>query len=398
MNKIKKLLFLLLFFFLFVPNILAEEHDLNLYLFYGKECPHCANLEKFLESYLKEKPNLKLYKYEVWHDDENMKKCIEVGKVLKKSADSIPYLVIGKSVVSGFDEEITPEKIKSIVNYYSNIKFKDKAGIYLGIVEDDGLEDTSKEWVDDEVNIPLLGKKKINEAPILLSSIIIGLVDGFNPCAMWILLFLISMLIGMENKKRRLALGITFLLSSAIVYLLFLLAWLEFAIFAESITYIRIAIAFIAIIFGTVTVLKFFTKKQDDGCEVVNINNRRRIINAIRKIIGEKSFVFALLGISLLAISVNIIELLCSLGLPYVFGEILAINKIGFASRLMYSLIYVFFFLIDDIIIFVIAMKTLEIKAISNRYAKYVHLLGGIIMLAIGILMIYKPSWLMFNF
>ena len=100
----------------------------------------------------------------------------------------------------------------------------------------------------------------------------------------------------------------------------------------------------------------------------------------------------------LLAFSVNIIELLCSLGLPVMFSEILTLNNVNNTMKIIYSLVYVFFFLIDDIIIFIIAMKTLEIKAISNKFGKYSHLIGGLIMLAIGLLMLYKPEWLMFNF
>ena len=80
------------------------------------------------------------------------------------------------------------------------------------------------------------------------------------------------------------------------------------------------------------------------------------------------------------------------------FTQILTINEVGKFGQILYSLLYILFFMIDDIIIFIIAMKTLEIKAISNKYGKYSHLIGGIIMVVIGILMIYKPEWLMFNF
>ena len=118
----------------------------------------------------------------------------------------------------------------------------------------------------------------------------------------------------------------------------------------------------------------------------------------IQKIIKEKSFILAILGIVLLAASVNIIELLCSLGLPVMFTQILAINEVGKVGQILYSILYVLFFMIDDIIIFVIAMKTLEIKAISNKYGKYSHLIGGLIMIIIGVLMVYRPEWLMFNF
>ena len=118
----------------------------------------------------------------------------------------------------------------------------------------------------------------------------------------------------------------------------------------------------------------------------------------MQKIVKEKSFILALLGIILLAASVNIVELLCSLGLPVMFTQILTINEVSKFGQILYSLIYILFFMIDDIIIFIIAMKTLEIKAISNKYGKYSHLRGGLIMITIGILMIYKPEWLMFNF
>ena len=215
---------------------------------------------------------------------------------------------------------------------------------------------------------------------------------------MWILIFLISMLLGMKDNKRKWSLGITFLVSSAFVYFLFLISWLNLAVFLNKIAYIRLGISFIATLFGTYSIIRFFFTKKEDGCEVVDSKNRRRIIRSIQKIVKEKSFILALLGIVLLAISVNIIELLCSLGLPVMYSEILAVNNVSSLSKIGYSLVYVLFFLIDDIIVFIIAMKTMEIKVVSTKFGKYSHLIGGIIMLIIGLLMILKPEWLMFNF
>ena len=218
---------------------------------------------------------------------------------------------------------------------------------------------------------------------------------------MWILIFLISMLIGMKNKKRMWVLGITFLLSSALVYFLFLISWLNLAVFLNKIVYIRVAISAIAIVLGVYQIVRFTSSvfnQKDDGCEVVDSKGRKKIIKSINKIVKEKSFILALLGVVLLAFSVNIIELLCSLGLPVMFSEILAVNNISKTGQVLYSLLYIFFFLIDDIVVFIIAMKTLEIKAISNKFGKYSHLIGGIIMLVIGLLIILKPEWLMFNF
>ena len=392
------ILFIITLFFPIV--IFGKAKELNIYLFYGDKCPHCAELEKFLEQYLDDNKNVILNKYEVWSNKENQEKYKEVQKILNDYSNGVPYLIIGNNVITGYDSEITPERIKNTITYYSNFDYKDKVGIYLGTTteEEENLKEDGKKYEDAEVNIPILGKKKSKEVPILLSTILIGLVDGFNPCAMWILIFLISMLLGMKNVKRKWALGITFLLSSALVYFLFLISWLNLAVFLNNIILIRMGISIIAVFFGILTILKFFFVKEDDGCEVVDKSGRKKIINSIKKIIKEKSFILALFGIVVLAASVNVIELLCSLGLPVMFTQILTINEVSKTAQIIYSLIYVFFFLIDDIVVFTIAMKTLEIKAISNKFGKYSHLIGGIIMLIIGFLMIYKPEWLMFNF
>lgn len=394
----KKLTYILLFLIMFIPCVIfGSEKYLNIYLFYGDGCPHCAEEEEWFKTYLEKNKNIKIHRYEVWYDKDNQEKYSKVHEILNDKSSGIPYLVIGESVISGFDKDLTPERIRNAVEYYSNVNYKDKVGMYLGVVSESETGQDETKYEDTKVKIPLLGTKEAKDVSIGLSAILIGVVDGFNPCAMWILLFLISMLLGMKNKKRMWILGITFLASSALVYFLFLLSWLNLSIFLNKVLYIRVAISFFAVLFGVLQVVNFFFKK-DDGCEVVGNKNRKRIIKSIQKIIKEKSFILAILGIILLAASVNIIELLCSLGLPVMFTQILAINEVSKVGQILYSLLYVLFFMIDDIIIFIIAMKTLEIKAISNKYGKYSHLIGGLIMIIIGVLMVYKPEWLMFNF
>ena len=113
---------------------------------------------------------------------------------------------------------------------------------------------------------------------------------------------------------------------------------------------------------------------------------------------NKKTYFLAILGVMGLAVTVNLIELACSSGLPLIFTQILALNNLNSFQYFIYILIYILFFLIDDIVIFTIAMKTLKLTGISTKYNKLSHLIGGILMLLIGILMIYKPEWLMFNF
>ena len=148
---------------------------------------------------------------------------------------------------------------------------------------------------------------------------------------------------------------------------------------------------------GIVNLNSYF-KANESGCNVVDSKKRKRIIDYIKKFTSEKYFFLAILGIMGLAFMVNLIELACSAGLPLLFTQILAINNL---STFMYGInifIYILFFLFDDLIIFTIAMITFKVTGISTKYTKYSHLIGGIIMLLIAVLMIFKPDWLMFNF
>ena len=399
----KKLLYALLITLLFIPTIIfAKDKDINIYLFHGQECPHCEEERQFLDKYLEKHENVHLHSYEVWHSEENAKKLVEVKKMLNDKSNAVPFLVIGNNVIVGYIEDLTNETIANTIAYYTANNYVDGVGIYLGVVEDTGEEwnkDIKYDVKEEDLIIPDNIEHIVKDSSLLVSSIVIGFIDGLNPCAMWILLFLISMLFSIRSKKKRWALGISFLLSSAVVYFLFLLSWIDISVYLTKITYIRLGIAAVAVIFGTYSIVKFIgTFNKDTGCEVVNTNNRKRIINAIKKIVKEKSIFVAILGIALLAACVNIIELLCSLGLPVLFTQILVLNEVTTFWKYVYSFVYVFFFLIDDIIIFIIAMKTLEIKTISNKIGKYVHFIGGLLMLVIGVLMLFKPEWLMFNF
>ena len=204
----------------------------------------------------------------------------------------------------------------------------------------------------------------------------------------------------MKDKKKMWTLGITFLVASALVYLLIMSAWLKVAISFNASVWLRTLIAIIALIAGAINLKSYIKekKRKTDGCEVVDENKRKKIFTSIKKITSQKKFILSVLGIIALAVSVNLIELACSTGLPLIFTQILAFNDLSSFEYTTYMLLYILFFLIDDIVIFVVAMLTLNIKGISSKYGKYSHLIGGIIMILIGLLMIFKPEWLMFNF
>lgn len=424
MKKILKFLIVFAILLLLPVSAKADEKVINIHLFYGNGCPHCAAEEEFLSDYLKDRTDVKLYKYEIWYDSHNQELLSKVQKEMgTTNKNGVPFTVIGKKTIVGYADGVTDEQIKDAINYYLNNDYRDYAGEITGKVKkaevkEDTTKDESKtedkkenkiekaddtkdsDQTDENVTVPVLGKINAKKVSLPILAVVLGFVDGFNPCAMWILIFLITMLFNMKDRKKMWILGLTFILTSGIVYLMFMLAWLNLATFISKIAFIRLLIAVIALVVGLINVYKYIDslKKKDEGCDVVDKKDRKKIMEKIISITHEKKFIIALLGVMVLAASVNIIELMCSIGIPLLFTQILAMNNLSTFSYMIYMFIYIFFFLIDDIVIFVISMVTLKVTGLSTKYTKYSHLVGGIIMLIIGLLLIIKPELLMFNF
>ena len=392
----KKIKFLILTILLLLPISISAKEKVNLYLFHSETCMHCQAEIEYLNKLKEEYDNLKIHLYEVDSHKDNAEKMIKVKEKLKIDSPNVPFTVIGNYYYIGFSDGIG-DGIKELIEKYSEEKETD---MVKPILED--KEVPNIKMLNGEIKtINFLGKE-INPGTLSLPvlSIILGTIDGFNPCAMWVLIFLISMLFNMKDRKKMWCLGITFLVTSAVVYLLFMFAWLGITTkLLTSVSWFKILIGLVALTGAFINLRSFYRSiKNGTGCEVVDNKKRKNIMTKIKKITTEKSFILALIGVMILAASVNVIELACSAGIPVLFANILALNNLTNLQISLYILIYIFFFLIDDIIVFGVAMLTLNIKAISTRYTKYSHLIGGILMLIIGLLMLFKPSWLMFNF
>ena len=363
-----------------ITNSKIEEGKINLYFFRMDGCPHCAEEEIWLKD-IKENYNdyLNVYEYEVKNNKTNRKYYNDVKKALNDDVTkSVPYTVIGKTYFVGFSEAVSVQienKIKELIN-----------------------DNVNNENINNEdVKIPILGNVNKKKVSIPLVAMILGAVDGFNPCAMWILLLLINMCISIKDKKKMRIVGFTFILSSGLVYFLSMLG-IGFILDFSTVIYIRNIIAILAIILGIYNLYVYIKTRKDTGCHVMKKEKRKSIITRINKILANKSFILMILGTTVLSVSVNLVELACSLGFPAIFLEILTLNKIIGLNKVLYLLIYIFFYIIDDLIILILSLKAFETKGISTKYNKYVNLIAGILLVLMGILLIFKPEWVMINF
>jgi cytochrome c biogenesis protein CcdA/glutaredoxin len=356
-----------------------KDNVINIYQFYSSSCPHCEKEYEFiLELEKKYGSSINLIRYEVSKNVANGYYLQEIGNSLEieGGVQYVPFLVIGDQYVSGYSSDTTTgTEIENVINYYM------------------GTADLARTY-----NLPFLGEIEAKTASIGFIAVVLGIVDGFNPCAMWVLLFLINMLLGTKDRKKMFILGFTFLFTSGFVYFLSMLG-MNFILSFTQVVYIRIIIGLFAVIFGLINMYNYHKeKKKDDGCTVIDSKKRKGMFKRINESIKEPHILIAMFGIVILAAGVNIVELACSLGFPAIFAELLAINEITGSLRILYLVVYVIFYMIDDMIIFTIAMKTLSATGISTKYTKYSHLIGGSMMLIIGLLLIFRPELVMFNF
>ncbi|MBN1916177.1 hypothetical protein JW796_04295 [Candidatus Dojkabacteria bacterium] len=400
-----------------------ENNTLNVYLFYGDGCPHCSKERVFLNTIHEKYPErVSIHEYEVYYNQKDIESFTKAIDHLKIDVAGVPFLVIGEKYYVGYgDDDSTGQEILTEIERCLENGCKDNLSkLLLNSESDQMVEDSTVDGTDgseylnvpsDEIEISrgsdvqdtspiylntyVFGNVNLKDISLPIATILIGFVDGFNPCAMWILIFLITMLINMHDKKRLYILGSIFIFTSGLVYFFFLAAWFSFFKFIGYVYWIKLIIGIVAIVSGVIHVKNSLFSKGE--CHVTDANQRRSIMDKVKTTLSQKSFLLSIIGIVTLAVSVNLVEVVCSAGLPAVYTSLISSIEMTTAEYYLYLLLYVVVFMLDDLFVFFVAMKTFEVTGIAKKYTKWSGLIGGIIIFVIGIILIIKPELLMFG-
>ncbi len=375
-------------------SLVSDNHNsVTITLFYGDGCPHCSAAESFLDSIQQENSNLKIEKFEVYNNQNNQLLMKNEAKRLGVDVRGVPFIVIGDKYITGYQSDNTTGKqLISIINDQYELGNED---IKNSKKEGDNQTQPSKN-IPNSIFVPLLGEVKTSSLSLPIFTIIVAAIDGFNPCAMWTLLFLISLLLGMKDRRRMWLLGSVFIITSGLVYFLFLSAWLHFFVFFGYIRWLQVGIGLLAFGAGGYYLWDFWNN-HTGGCRVTNNENRRKVFLRLKDLTHKRQLVIALIGIIGLAIAVNLVELICSAGLPAIYTQVLSLSDLPTWEYYLYLLLYVLIFMLDDLFIFFTAMITLKAIGVESKYAKFSHFVGGILLLIIGLLLVLKPELLMFG-
>ena len=378
----KKILNILIFSLIFFClNFALAQEKVEIHFFYSALCPHCADEKEFLEQLEKKYPEIEIKKYEIIYNSENqkiLKDFYEKYQVSKRDQGRVPVTFTPTKYFIGFNEQIGKE-IESCIRE-----------CLIG-----------EKPLPQKIKIPLFGEVDISKMSLPVLTITLGAMDGLNPCAMWVLLFLISLLINTHSRKRMWLIGGTFILASGIVYYLILSAWLNLFFAISYVNLTRILIGIFALIVGIWQIKNFITYKPavckiTEGKSFLQHRIKISLKNRAEKLALSPFTFGVLVGIIILAFGINLVEFFCSAGLPVTFTRILALNSLSNLNYYLYLLLYTFIFMLDDLIVFLIALITLSRFSLTEKYNYWATLFGGLLMFALGIILIFKPELLMF--
>jgi len=355
----------------------SQTQKAQINFFYSAICPHCAEEEEFLKELEKKYPEIEIKKYEVFYQTENqniLRDFYEKYKVPEKEQGFVPVTFTPTKYFVGFNEQIGAE-IESCIKECLR----------------------GEKSAPQKIKIPIFGEIDLSKLSLPTLTFLLGTLDGFNPCAMWILLVLISLLLPLRSRKKIALVGGTFLFAEGFLYFLFMTAWLNIFLAMRYVTLTRILIGIFGMIFGIWRIREFLTWRPG-VCKVVDHSkSQEKIMDKMKNILKPSAVPATILGVISLAFGVNLIEFFCSAGFPVMYTRILTLQNISGIQYYLYLFFYNILYMLDDILVFGFAFFTLSRFGFSDKYNKYSTLVAGILIFILGILLIFKPGFLMFG-
>ena len=356
-----------------LPNERLEVH-----FFYLPGCSHCEEQEPFNEELANAYPSIQI----IAHNSSEPGGAALLSQMLAElgldKKPSFPVTIFGEQVFSGWSSaEISGARIEQALQ-------ECLAG-NCGAVD--------SEEPTDEIAVPILGEINPSDYSLRGLAVTLGFIDGFNPCAMWVLVYLISLIATIKDRRKIWLIVGSFVLASGVLYFLFMTAWLNIFLVVGYLRPVTIVVGLIAVGAGILNIREFIKTKGAVYCEIQSEESQKKTMSRIKRLVFSPINLATIAGIIALAFIVNSIEFVCSSALPAIFTHVLTVSGLSTLQFYAYILLYDLFFMLDDLIIFGAAAFTLT-SGWGDRYIKYGKPVGGAILLILGALLLFAPNLL----
>jgi glutaredoxin len=369
-----------------VPGAAVAPADLVVYV--GEGCPHCARALEWLDAFVERRPDLKVEVHDVVRDPAALAALRRLATERGLSGVSVPTFVVrGQHVRVGFaSAETTGRALEGLL---TDGRPPPGGG---GREPAAASEVTTSEGTT--VELPFIGVVALDDVGLPLLTVALGLLDGFNPCAMWVLLFLLSMLVSVGSRARMAMIGGVFVLVSGLVYYAFMAAWLNAFLFLGMARWIQVTLGGVAVLLGSLNVKDFLWMGRGPSLGIPEAA-KPTIYARVRRVVTAERLGAALGTATVLALLVNAVELLCTAGLPALYTRILTMQELPRLQYHAYLALYDLFYMLDDALVLGLAVVTLSHHRLQRREARWLKLLSGAVMLGLGAVLLVQPDWLL---
>jgi glutaredoxin/threonine/homoserine/homoserine lactone efflux protein len=367
--------------FLFLFAILSGTHALaiapppDLEVFVRAGCPHCEAAKEFLTELQHERPSLRVAIHDVGEDAAARQRLATLVAERGMTAIGVPTFLIGTELIVGF-------------------RSRDTTGTEIRARLDRLSPTTAPRPTAESIQTRWFGELRVKELGLPLFTIAIGLLDGFNPCAMWVLLFLLSLLVNLHDRAKMALIAGTFVVVSGVLYFAFMAAWLNVFLLIGLSRPVQVGLGGIALFVGAVNVKDFYTMESGISLSIPD-SAKPGLYTRVRRILQAENLAGALLSIVILAGLVNLIELLCTAGFPALYTQILTLQQMPSWEYYGYLGLYNVAYIFDDSVMVTIAVVTLSRRRLQEREGRWLKLVSGVVMVGLGALLLMKPDWLM---
>jgi glutaredoxin-related protein len=360
-----------------------------LYVFWSKSCPHCREALSFLSRVRSQYPWLEVLDFELTGSRENVQRFIAMAAGLGEEAQSVPSFFVCGQMLTGFDDEsgIGQEVLRLAL-------FCREAGRVVNPNLADPVAEAAKP--DQEfttVELPWFGSLEAGALSLPLLTLVLAGLDAFNPCAFFVLLFLLSLMIHARGRGRMLLVGITFVLFSGLVYFLFMAAWLNLFLVVGVAPVVTVVAGVVAVLIGAINMKDYFWSGQGPSLSIPE-PAKPGLFKRMRALVSADRLGAVLVGTVLLALAANSYELLCTAGFPMVYTRVLTINHLDPAAHYGYLALYNLIYVLPLLTIVLVFSFTLGVRKLTEAQGRVLKLLSGLMMFGLSLVMLLAPEWL----
>jgi len=363
-------------------------------VFVRSGCPHCAKAELFLQALKREQPALRIVIHDVSQEPAALEQLQQLAKNQGVRAIKVPAFQVGGQLIVGFSDEITTgQLIRGALTQTQIPQNQDTSGsceAEQSLSCDAGAKVSTK--AAQPFMLDFFGRRlSLDEAGLPMFTLAMGLLDGFNPCSLWVLILMISLLAPMNNRLRMIAIAGTFVAVEGLAYFIFMAAWLNLFLLIGLSRISEIVIAAIALLAGMINLKDFWFYGRGLSLSIPD-SAKPDIYARMRRILHAENLTGALIGTVVLAILVQIVEFMCTSGFPALYTRILTLKHLDSMSYYSYLLLYNLAYMFDDVIILAIGVITLSQRRLQEKEGRWLKLISGLVMVGLGIYLIIAPA------